>query len=171
MGNHHRELWRLLQRGLTGEAVAKIVIHEIERLERGEAALWSDVEIERMKQPLARDGKARHAYARLINRWCQAHGIDMSLEETDPPSEIALSMSVRWFLLDHAETDIPASTPEQAYQAFTAWQPAHGSYTMALDAFIKHFIQERRSLKGHLKGLHPVYGPAGQILAPAVVDP
>jgi hypothetical protein len=94
-----------------------------------------------------------------------------SLEEIDPPDEIQLSLTLRWFLIEHAEIDIPASTPAQAYQAFAAWQPTHSGYLMALDVFTKHFLEEQRSLKGHLKGCHPVYGPAGQILAPAVVDP
>jgi hypothetical protein len=29
----HRDVWRLLERGLTSEAVARIVIHEAERLQ------------------------------------------------------------------------------------------------------------------------------------------
>jgi hypothetical protein len=171
MGNHHRDVWRIMEHGLTGETVARIVIHEIERLERGEDGLWSDVEIERMKQPLVRDAKARHAYARVINRWCRQHGIEIALEEIDPPDEIRLSLTLRWFLIEHAETDIPASTPEQAYQAFVAWQPTHGGDLIDLATFTRHFLEERRSLKGHLKGLHPVYGPAGQIIAPAEVNP
>jgi hypothetical protein len=167
----HRDVWRLVQRGLTGEAVAKLVIAEAERLQRGDPPLWSDAELERLKLPLTRDSKARHAYARVINCWCQANGIELSLEEIDPPDEIQLSLTLRWFLIEHAQTDIPASTPEQAYQAFVVWQPTHSRYLMTLDVFTKHFLEEQRVLKGHLKGCHPVYGPAGQILAPAVIDP
>jgi hypothetical protein len=171
MGNHHRELWRALERGLTGEAVARIVIQEIERMQRGEPSLWSDVEIQRLKQPLLRDTKAKHAYVRTINAWCREHGIEIALEEIDPPDEIQLSLTLRWFLFEHAQSDIPASTPEQAYQAFMAWLPTHGGYLVGLDVFTKHFLEERRALKGHLKGLHPTVNQAGSIIAPAEVDP
>jgi hypothetical protein len=172
----HRDLWKRAQRSLTGEAlgrtVAGLVLAEVDRMDMGRPPVWTNSELEALKRPLVRDSRARCAYIQCITDGCQARGIEPPpLEVLDPPDEIQLSMSVRWFLLDHAETDIPASTPEEAYQAFTAWQPMHGGYTMALDAFTKHFLEERRLLKGHLKGCHPVYGPAGQILAPAAVDP
>jgi hypothetical protein len=125
-----------------------------------------------LKRPLVRDSRARRAYVRCITEGCKTRGIEPPpLEVLDPPSEIQLSLTVRWFLIEHRDSDIPASTPEQAYQAFVVWQPVHGGYTMALDVFTKHFLEERRVLKAQLKGLHPVYGPGGQILAPAVVDP
>lgn len=93
----HRELWRLLQRGLHSEEVAKIIIAEVER-RRASQPLWSDVEIERLKRLLAHDSKARHAYSRVINRYSREHGLDLSQEEIDQPSEIDYRLTMRWFL-------------------------------------------------------------------------
>ena len=125
-----------------------------------------------MKRPLVRDGRAQRTYIRCITDGCKTRGIEPPpLEVLDPPSEIQLPLTLRWFLIEHAETDIPASIPEQAYQAFAAWQPTHGAYLITLDVFTKRFLEERPLLKGQLKGCHPGYGPAGQMLALAVVDP
>jgi hypothetical protein len=118
----HRDVWRLLQRGLTGEAVAKIVIAEAERLHRGDPPLWSDAELERLKHPLARDSNARHAYARVINRWCQEQGIESTLDEIDPPSEASLEAMVRWHIIDrHRAYEAPKHAALESYVEAGGW--------------------------------------------------
>jgi hypothetical protein len=149
----HRELWRLLQRGLTGEAVAKIVIAEAERLERGEAPLWSDAEIERLKQPLAHDAKARHAYARLINRWCQANSIELTLEEIDPPTDVEMTLSIRWYIMRHFEDGMPPPRdPERAFEECCAWLPSQrGMPLPTREGFLRLYPEERAYFARHAR--------------------
>lgn len=145
MGNHHRELWRLLERGLTGEAVARIVIAETERLQRGAPMLWSDAEIEVLKRPLTHDAKARHAYARVINRWCQANGIELSLEAIDPPTDVEMTVSIRWYCLRQFEDGKPPPRdPEQAFAECCAWLPSQGNMPMPThEGFLRLYPNER----------------------------
>lgn len=42
---------------------------------------------------------------------------------------------------------------------------------MDLATFTTYFLQERRVLRGHLRGLHPLVNKAGSVIAPAEVDP
>ena len=153
MGNPHRELWRLLQRGLDGEAVAKIVIAEAERLERGEAPLWSDVEIERLKQPLVHDAKARHSYAKVINRWCREQGIELSLEEIDPPTDVQMTLSIRWYVMRHFEDGRPPPRdPEQAFEECGAWLPSQrGMPLPTREGFLQLYPGERAYFAMHAR--------------------
>ena len=149
----HRDLRKRVQRSLTGDAlgrtVAGLVLAEVDRLDLGSLPLWTDAELEALKRPLIRDSRAQRTYLRCITDGCKTRGIEPPpLEVLDPPSEMQLSLTLRWFLIEHAETDIPASTPEQAYQVLAAWQPTHGAYLITLDVFTKHFLEERRLLKG-----------------------
>jgi hypothetical protein len=89
----------------------------------------------------------------------------------------ALTSFVQFFIrttpaaLEHAVTDIPIMSPEQAYPLYDVWRPTMAMPVMDLATFTRHYSDQRRLYRGHLKGLHPIIGPAGQILAPAVIDP
>jgi hypothetical protein len=153
MGNRHRELWRMLERGLSGEAVARIIINEAERQLRDEPPLWTDSEIERMKRPLAHDMKARHAYARVIKRWCQANGIEMSLEAIDPPTDVEMIVSIRWYCLREFEDGRPPPRdPEQAFEACCAWLPSQGSMPIPTrEGFLRLYPNERAYFAMHAR--------------------
>jgi hypothetical protein len=172
----HRELWKRVQRALTGEELGRtvtgLVLAELDRWATGSPALWSDSELERLKRPIVRDSRARRAYVRAITDGCKARGIEPPpLDELDPPSEPLLVVLMRVFLLDHQDTAVPASLPEQAYPAYAAWRATMHAPAMDLATFTRHFLEQRRSLRWHLKGLHPIVNQAGSIIAPAMVDP
>jgi hypothetical protein len=149
----HRDIWRLLQRGLRGEAVAKIVIAEVGRLQRGDPPLWSDAEIERLKLPLTRDSKARHAYARVINAWCREQGIETTLEEINPPTDVEMTISIRWYVMRHFEDGMPPPRdPEQAFEACCAWLPSQGSMPIPTrEGFLRLYPEERAYFARHAR--------------------
>jgi hypothetical protein len=96
---------------------------------------------------------AESTSVRHVHVWTQDVLVALTKTDDEPGCcgelcAVQLSITLRWFLLEHAQTDIPASAPEQAYQTFVAWQPTHGGYLMPLDVFTTHFIAERRALRG-----------------------
>jgi hypothetical protein len=149
----HRDLWRLLQRGLTGESIARIVMSEAERQLHDEPPLWSDAELERLKQRLIHDSKARHAYARVINAWCREQGIETTLEEIDPPTDVQMTLSIRWYVMRHFEDGRPPPRdPERAFEACCAWLPSQGDMPMPTrDGFLRLYPDERAYFARHAR--------------------
>jgi hypothetical protein len=133
--------------------VAKIVIAEAERLHRGDPPLWSDAELERLKHPLTCDSKARHAYARVINCWCQANGIEMNLETIDPPTDVEMTVSIRWYVMRHFEDGRPPPRDsERAFEECCAWLPSQRGMPMPTrEGFLRLYSEERAYFARHAR--------------------
>jgi hypothetical protein len=106
-----------------------------------------------MKRPLAHDAKARHAYARLINRWCQERGLETTIEEIDPPDDVSMTISIRWYcMLAFEDGRPPPRDLERAFEECCAWLPSQRGMPMPTrEGFMRLYPDERAYFARHAR--------------------
>jgi hypothetical protein len=77
----------------------------------------------------------------------------MTLEEINPPTDVEMTISIRWYAMRHFEDGTPPPrNPEWAFEECCAWLPSQGGMPMPTrEGFLRLYPDERAYFARHAR--------------------